>query len=326
MQRNSSRRKANPWREACVTHDGVRSELQQLLMVYNTYHKGTPFELITSLDSGRHILEGYLQISWGIRTPLRLQLTDIFNPTSSPSPLSPNRGLSRWLATPDLNSWQDQPSTACREEDGTVMKDEHDTAQAAEGRLIRTQSDVSTIRRPKRRSSAQKKVLQEHRVSVNGHFYNHKTSVFTPVIDCVTCVHVNNKTTAEETIHLLLQKFRIENPAEEFALYIVRANEERRKMLSHECPLVARILEGPCVQVSCFYITEVERAENISHGVAQYINFELHMLKTILEKLAEEEQREANKIATRYKKYAEMIKQRISFLKTGGADKTSKPV
>uniref|UniRef100_A0A8C4QZQ7 Ras association domain family member 2b n=1 Tax=Eptatretus burgeri TaxID=7764 RepID=A0A8C4QZQ7_EPTBU len=234
------------------------------MTVYNTYNKGTPFELTTS-DSGRIILEGYLQISWGIQTPLRLQLTDIFTPTISPSPCV--AVMVHLLYTKKCLNMMQFYFSVLHNESGLLL--------LSAGTLIRTQSDVSTIRRPKRRSSAQKKVIQEHRVSVNGHFYNHKVCTWS------TYQH-------------------IENSAEEFALYIVRANEERRKMSSHECPLVTRILEGPCVQVSRFYITEVGRAENVSHGVAQYINFEFHMLKTFLEKLAEEEQREVNKITTRY--------------------------
>ncbi|KAJ8418180.1 hypothetical protein AAFF_G00138890 [Aldrovandia affinis] len=66
------------------------------------------------------------------------------------------------------------PAQACSD----ASSSEEETPQ-----LMRTQSDASFMdihRRSKLRSSADLKRLKLHRFSINGHFYNHKTSVFTP--------------------------------------------------------------------------------------------------------------------------------------------------
>ncbi|KAG7256731.1 hypothetical protein CRUP_036166 [Coryphaenoides rupestris] len=93
-----------------------------------------------------------------------------------------------------------------------VEEEEEDEADAPQ--LLRTRSDASfmevTRRRSKTRSNARDlQRLRTHRFSINGHFYNHKTSVFTPAYGSVTNVRVNSSMTTLQVLSLLLHKFRV---------------------------------------------------------------------------------------------------------------------
>ncbi|KAG8523505.1 Ras association domain-containing protein 4, partial [Galemys pyrenaicus] len=55
---------------------GQRSELFSLLKTYNCYHEGRSFQLRHREEEGALIIEGLLNISWGLRRPIRLQIQD----------------------------------------------------------------------------------------------------------------------------------------------------------------------------------------------------------------------------------------------------------
>ncbi|MEE6527390.1 hypothetical protein FKM82_028749, partial [Ascaphus truei] len=76
--------------------------------------------------------------------------------------------------------------------------------------LKRTRSDASFVQmRTKHRSPGEMQRLRSHRVSINGHFYNHKTSVFTPAYGSVTNVRVASTMNTSHVLSLLLRKFRV---------------------------------------------------------------------------------------------------------------------
>ncbi|XP_075050365.1 ras association domain-containing protein 2-like [Mixophyes fleayi] len=100
------------------------------------------------------------------------------------------------------------------EEDGEKASQE-ETPQ-----LMRTRSDVGVRRRGNLRTPGEQRRIKRHRFSINGHFYNHKTSVFTPAYGSVTNVRINSTMSTPQVLKLLLNKFKIENSAAEFSLYM----------------------------------------------------------------------------------------------------------
>lgn len=117
--------------------------------------------------------------------------------------------------------------------------------------LLRTKSDAGVLRRGRRRSPSDQRRIRRHRFSINGHFYNHKvtweetfvcdclssshviscssfsliqTAVFTPAYGSVTNVRINSCMTTPQVLRVLLNKFKIENSADDFALYLVHAS------------------------------------------------------------------------------------------------------
>uniref|UniRef100_A0A8C5CBD9 Ras association domain family member 4a n=1 Tax=Gadus morhua TaxID=8049 RepID=A0A8C5CBD9_GADMO len=270
-----------------------RSDVFSLLRTYNCYHEGKNFQLRALEETGELILEGLLNIYWGLRRPIRLQMHDDnerfyaewprgFNPGClSPAPAPPPPGGAR---------------RGLEEEEVQV---EEDAPQ-----LLRTRSDASfmeVLRRVKTHSNARDlQRLRTHRFSINGHFYNHKTSVFTPAYGSVTNVRVNSSMTTLQVLDLLLHKFRVENASDDFVLYMVHESGERTQLRDGEYPLVARVLYGPCEKVSRIFIMEADLGEEVTYDVAQYIKFEIPVLDSFVEKLKEEEEREISKLTKKY--------------------------
>ncbi|EPY79166.1 ras association domain-containing protein 2 [Camelus ferus] len=324
---------------------GVRNELLLHLKTYNLYYEGQNLQLRHREEEDEFIVEGLLNISWGLRRPIRLQMQDdnerIRPPPSSSSwhsgcnlgaqgtvlkPLTmPNIQISEVDALPE-NEQTSSPT------DSRGLKPlQEDTPQ-----LMRTRSDVGVRRRGNVRTPSDQRRIRRHRFSINGHYYNHKTSVFTPAYGSVTNVRINSTMTTPQVLKLLLNKFKasfpcwlasdsgmctleppeIENSAEEFALYVVHTSGEKQKLKNTDYPLIARILQGPCEQVSKVFLMEKDQVEEVTYDVAQYIKFEMPVLKSFIQKLQEEEDREVKKLmrnrsVPRYTVLRLMIRQRL---------------
>ncbi|KAG8141186.1 putative Ras association domain-containing protein [Naja naja] len=136
---------------------------------------------------------------------------------------------------------------------------------------MRTRSDVGVRRRGNLRTPSEQRRIKRHRFSINGHFYNHKTSVFTPAYGSVTNVRINSTMTTPQ----------IENSAEEFALYIVHTSGEKQKLKGTDYPLIARILQGPCEQVSKVFLMEKDQVEEVTYSVLRV------MIEQRLEEISE---------------------------------------
>ncbi|XP_029376229.1 ras association domain-containing protein 4a isoform X2 [Echeneis naucrates] len=272
-----------------------KSDILSLLRTYNCYHEGKNFQLRTREEDGELILEGLLNIYWGLRRPIRLQMYDDnerfhLNRASVSSLNSNNNSLGRETgpASADIGGLEEEDSP----------------------QLLRTRSDASFMRVQRRSKTHTPRDLQRlrtHRFSINGHFYNHKTSVFTPAYGSVTNVRVNSSMTTQQVLNLLLHKFRVENNSEEFVLYMVHESGERTCLRDSEYPLVARVLYGPCEKISKIFIMEADLGEEVTYDVAQYIKFEIPVLDSFVEKLKEEEEREIKKLTKKYSALRSMI-------------------
>uniref|UniRef100_A0A3P9QCB0 Ras association domain family member 4a n=1 Tax=Poecilia reticulata TaxID=8081 RepID=A0A3P9QCB0_POERE len=259
------------------------SDILSLLRTYNCYHEGKNFQLRTREEDGQLILEGLLNIYWGLRRPIRLQMFD------DNERFRLNRGRRNSIL---LKMCKHNLFLAI---DGDIGgQEEEDSPQ-----LLRTRSDASFMRVQRRsntHTAGDLQRLRAHRFSINGHFYNHKTSVFTPAYGSVTNVRVNSSMTTGQVLNLLLHKFRVENNSEDFVLYMVHESGERTRLKNDEHPLVTRVLYGPCEKISKIFITEADLGEEVTYDVAQYIKFEIPVLDSFVEKLKEEEEREIVKL------------------------------
>ncbi|XP_070697582.1 ras association domain-containing protein 4a [Pempheris klunzingeri] len=279
-----------------------KSDVLSLLRTYNCYHEGKNFQLRTREEDGELILEGLLNIYWGLRRPIRLQMYDDnerfrLNRNDRPS-------VAKQLSAESNNNSLGREAEPAGGDVGD--QEEEDSPQ-----LLRTRSDASFMRVQRRSRTHTARDLRTHRFSINGHFYNHKTSVFTPAYGSVTNVRVNSSMTTEQVLNLLLHKFRVENKSEEFVLYMVHESGERSRLRDGEYPLVARVLYGPCEKISKIFITEADLGEEVTHDVAQYIKFEIPVLNSFVVKLKEEEEREINKLTKKYSALKSMIQHQL---------------
>uniref|UniRef100_A0A8C5L0Y8 Ras association (RalGDS/AF-6) domain family member 4 n=1 Tax=Jaculus jaculus TaxID=51337 RepID=A0A8C5L0Y8_JACJA len=285
----------------------LKSELLSLLKTYNCYHEGRSFQLRHQEEEGVLIIEGLLNIAWGLRRPIRLQMQDDRERVHLPSASwMPERPVPGEVGRARVSMVASHLSSTL----GYTQEDEEVP------QLMRTKSDASCMiqRRPKSRAPSEAQRLRRHRFSINGHFYNHKTSVFTPAYGSVTNVRVNSTMTTQQVLTLLLNKFRVEDGPSEFALYIVHESGEQIKLKDCEYPLISRILHGPCEKIVKIFLMEADLSEEVPHDVAQYIKFEMPVLDSFVEKLKEEEEREIIKLTMKFQALRLTMLQRLEQL------------
>ncbi|KAG9275345.1 ras association domain-containing protein 4 [Astyanax mexicanus] len=290
----------------------AKSDLLSLLKTYNCYHEGKSFQLRIREEEGELIVEGLLNISWGLKRPIRLQMQDDnerFHFPCSEALRLENTGANRNEESQSVLESNNNKvaSPTLTSVDG--LGPEEETPQ-----LLRTRSDASFMnvqRRSKLHNPGELQRIKRNRFSINGHFYNHKTSVFTPAYGSVTNVRVNSRMTTQQVLNLLLNKFRVENSADEFALYVVHESGERIRFKDTEYPLVSRVLHGPCEKIAKIFIMERDLGEEVTYDVAQYIKFEMPVLDSFVKKLREEEEREIYKLTTKYSALKSMILQQL---------------
>ncbi|XP_064494242.1 ras association domain-containing protein 2 [Pseudopipra pipra] len=299
-----------------------KNELLLHLKTYNIYYEGQNLQLRHREEEGELIVEGLLNISWGLRRPIRLQMQDdnqrIRPPPSSSSwhsgcNLGAHGSVLKPSTLPDIQVTDAEATPKEAPGNGTAPRPQTEEAP----QLMRTRSDVGVRPRGSARTAGEQRRIRRHRFSINGHFYNHKTSVFTPAYGSVTNVRINSTMTTPQVLKLLLNKFKIENSAEEFALYIVHTSGEKQKLRGSDYPLIARVLQGPCEQVSKVFLMEKDQVEEVTYDVAQYIKFEMPILRSFIQKLEEEEDREVKKLMQKYTILRVMIKQRLEEISEG---------
>ncbi|MBN3279764.1 RASF6 protein, partial [Polyodon spathula] len=257
-------------------------------------------------DEGQIVVEGVLNISWGVHQPIRLKIQDekqvlsyatlrspepggkrqlLTHPTLSHSSSSGNNapttsgGMTRWGEFDDLYHIDEMEET----KQETAAEDTKDNRDYDSGTLkpcrvkdlveespvlYRTMSDASLVKkRVKSKTAVERQRAHQHRCSINGHFYNYKTSVFTPIFGSVTNVRINTKMTTQEVIAQLLQKFKVENDHHEFALYCIHASGEKRKLKESDFPLWERLLQGPSGTITQIFLMDRDEQE-VSNDVS----------------------------------------------------------
>lgn len=300
-----------------------KSTLLSHLKTYNLYYEGQNLQLRHREEEGELIVEGLLNIFWGLRRPIRLQMQDdhvrLRPPPSSTSWHSgctlDGQGVPQ--STDGQQTAQQSPPTvevtpACEPEDNGISEEQAEEDSDSSSQLLRTKSDAGVLRRCQRRSPSDQRKIRRHRFSINGHFYNHKTAVFTPAYGSVTNVRINSCMTTPQVLRVLLNKFKIENSPDDFALYLVHASGERMKLKRSDYPLLLRVMQGPCEQVCKVFLMEADLGEEVTYDVAQYIKFEMPVLQSFITKLKEEEDREVQKLKRRYSYLRCVIEKQLS--------------
>ncbi|XP_067592355.1 ras association domain-containing protein 6 isoform X3 [Pseudorca crassidens] len=294
----------------------TREQLNSLLKTYNIFYRNQKnlHILYGQTDDGKLIVEGMLDIFWGVKQPIQLKIQDekqipSFTVLKSLDVFS-KRGMTRWGEFDDLYRISDLDRTQIPVSGATDTQEDylsyhsstlklHADEEPESPLLYRTMSEAALVRKRMKPPTMDRKDRQKHRASINGHFYNHETSIFTPAFGSETKVRINSNMRTEEVIKQILQKFKIENSAQDFALYIIFATGEQRRLKKTDIPLLHRLLQGPSEKNARIFLMDKD-AEEINSDVAQYINFHFSLLESILQRLNEEEKREIQRTITKF--------------------------
>ncbi|NXV52041.1 RASF6 protein, partial [Uria aalge] len=306
-----------------------REQVTSLLKTYNSYYSDQENLQLThnQREGSKPFIEGILSIFWGVRHPIRLKIQDekqipsfvTLKSTENVGFFPGRRGMTRWGEFDDLHHISGETSKSTEEkpdlEEGhscyesctlkPVSEQDHDCAT-----LPRAGSRAAAVPKGTRLRMIARTEVETHRFSINGHFYNYETSVFTPAFGSETKIRINSQMKTRQVVEQLLQKFKIENSPQEFALYIIHASGEKKQLRSGDVPLLHRLLQGPSEKVAKFFLMDRD-VEEISSDVAQYIQFHLPFLESILHRINEEEEQEIQQTTARYRKEKRLIQQHL---------------
>ncbi|XP_058268793.1 ras association domain-containing protein 2b [Hemibagrus wyckioides] len=296
-----------------------KTDLLSHLKTYNLYFEETSLHLRHREEEGELIIEGLLNIFWGLRRPIRFQMQDGKEPIDSPrflASLSRSRTDGNKAEAKKQHNLQAPPTIQLTEpEDESNERCNEAAGERGEGEdtaLQRTRSCVSGRSLGGRSlgvrvDDSNQRKIKRHRCSFNGHFYNRTTAVFTPAFGSVTNVRINSSMTTSQVLRVVLNKFKIENSPDEFALFFLHTSGERVQLKKNDHPLTIRILRGPCEQISKIFLMEPDQVEEVTYDVAQYIKLEMPVLQSFIVKLKEEENREMEKLKQKYREMQRLI-------------------
>uniref|UniRef100_A0A8U8C8L5 Uncharacterized protein n=1 Tax=Geospiza parvula TaxID=87175 RepID=A0A8U8C8L5_GEOPR len=178
-------------------------------------------------------IEGILSIFWGVWHPIRLKIqdekqipsfvtlksTENVGPTPPPGPPPPEGPPPTPQGPPPPEGAPPNP----------LPEQELDCAT-----LPRSSSDAAAVRRRTKLPTIARTEVETHRFSINGHFYNHETSVFTPAFGSETKISINSQMRSRQVIEQLLRKFKVSLLAGGSSLFIMH----QQSKLYNEKPLV----------------------------------------------------------------------------------------
>jgi len=182
---------------------------------------------------------------------------------------------------------------------GEPMSLQEEDVKASGGKSRERKGARALRRRPAgRRVTRQQRLAR--RSSINGHWYDRETCVFTPPKHSAMSVYTSSLANHADVLTALLAKYKVEAEPGEFALYLMHETGERRIISETEFPLLLRVRTGPHEDVAKLYLMDRTRTEEISQQVAAFLRFSYAELRSFLNMFYEEEEREADRIRTKF--------------------------
>uniref|UniRef100_A0A182SER3 Ras-associating domain-containing protein n=1 Tax=Anopheles maculatus TaxID=74869 RepID=A0A182SER3_9DIPT len=132
-----------------------------------------------------------------------------------------------------------------------------------DGVVLRKPPKTGSTAIKRRSGNRRSRTKLKRRCSINGHFYNRETSFFTPPYGSQMNVWVTSLVNTQEVINLLLEKYKVESKAENFALFIVRDNGEQKKLKDDDYPLVTRVILGPHEDIAKLFLMDGQQTQEI---------------------------------------------------------------
>ncbi|XP_043401387.1 ras association domain-containing protein 6 isoform X3 [Chelonia mydas] len=207
----------------------TRDQLNSLLKTYNYFYADQEnLQLSCNQPEGsKPVIEGILAIFWGVRCPIWLKIQDEkqippFVTLKSPERVGlfpSKRGMMRWREVHNLHHISEEtPSSSveppnhekgCSSYESSTLKPRSvQEINSLTPHRTRTMSDAAQVRKRENSPTIARKDVETHRFSINGHFYNYETSVFTPAFGSETKIRINSNMKTGEVIEQLLQKFK----------------------------------------------------------------------------------------------------------------------
>jgi hypothetical protein len=137
--------------------------------------------------------------------------------------------------------------------------------------------------------------------------------MFIPSYGCVSSICIENTTTCLNAIKILLDKFHISNPPEQYSLYKVYQSGDKRELNDDDLPLIQRLWMGPFGEDKIF-IMEKGRQLNMNEEMATLICLPEPLLEKLIENINQEEMKEEEEVRRKYLEYSRVLNERLAIL------------
>ncbi|CAL1543399.1 unnamed protein product [Lymnaea stagnalis] len=307
-------------------------EILQKIEEFNSYHEGKVHHQMTAeeRDDGSVHVEGPLRIYWGLNKPIELVHCD----NIPPPPIAQWRhSLCAGPASPDVPDKKFSSTLSFRKPSSPTGKSrELDDifSPSSPDDVVRRKKGVRKFKTVAYRGDQPSKWK---RASINGHVFNYDTSVFTPVLGSCTSVTVDGSLTSDDVIVTLLDKFKVQNNPNEYVLSIL-SEEGERILTSADKPLLERLKLGPNETMGKIFIREREpevwsskhnssikipiaetTEENLPHDVEQLLVLPEAVLRGLLAKFHNDEEKEVQSLKAKYEIAKNKMQRRLEEIK-----------
>ncbi|MBZ3891647.1 Ras association domain-containing protein 6 [Sciurus carolinensis] len=169
-----------------------REQLHSLLKTYNIFYGNQKnlHILYGQTEDGKLIVEGMLDIFWGVKRPIQLKIQDekpisSFTVSKSPDAFSNKGRMTRWGEFDDLYHISELDRTQIPSSESNNSREDYLSYHSSTLKLYayeepespllyRTMSEAALVRKRMKPPTMDRKDRQRHRASINGHFYNHE--------------------------------------------------------------------------------------------------------------------------------------------------------
>ncbi len=129
----------------------------------------------------------------------------------------------------------------------------------------------------------------------------------------MSSICIDNSTTCLNAIKILLDKFHISNPPQQYSLYKVYQSGDKKELKDDDMPLIQRLWMGPFSEDKIF-IMEKGRQLNMNQEMATLVCLPLPLLHNLIENVNQEEKKESELVRKRYSNYSNVLNERLNVL------------
>jgi len=260
-----------------------QSDHQQLIERINLYNKYCESNMLNikfeGSPNGFLNASGLLKIHWKLKIPIRLE-----NYVEVPVNFISQKDTSALKLANELGKSAKQFS----------YDDQIITKEISKGKNNLSRAKTISYR-PKKfeRKSILTKTSEENQL-------------FIPAKSSVSSICIDSTTTCEQAIEILFEKYQISSQAEDFSLYKIQQNGDKKEFESNELILINRIWMGPFNEDK-IVIMEKGVVLQVDHQIQTYLSLPLNLLEEFVAQLKKEEENDILAVRNRFEKYRELL-------------------
>jgi hypothetical protein len=161
---------------------------------------------------------------------------------------------------------------------------------------------ISQVKNITRSNTVNYKHKKERKTILNKQEAPKLDQFFIPAYSSVSSIHINDKTTCEQAIKILLDKYQILNSPNNYSLYKLPQNGTKAEFKANDLLLINRLWMGPFNEDKIVIMEKGCSLKNEEH-LDNFISLPINLLNSFIVNLNKEELCEIDQVKTSYLSY-----------------------